>query len=105
MVLGMERYSWPAESSTSTTRRPIIGDMGVPEYGPVRTIRGTVSLIGNTTVRWSMVLFRRVYANCNPLDPQSHRRSIARMDHQSCPDWCIGWCCRRHRVVGWSSAR
>jgi len=58
----VERYSWPAESSKATTPRlpiiHIIGDMGTPEYGPVRTMKGTVSLIGDNAVRWSMTLNR-----------------------------------------------
>ena len=58
MALRVERYSWPAESSESTTPRlpiiHIIGDMGAPEHGPERTMKGTVSRIDNA-IRWSIV--------------------------------------------------
>ena len=87
MALRVERYSWPAESSkASTPRLPIIhiiGDMGTPEYGPVRTMKGTVSLIGDNAVRWSMVgacpLLDRVHAN-------STHQTLNRTGDQG-PEW------------------
>lgn len=98
MALRVEKYSWPAKGLESTIPRlPIIhitGDMGGPEYGPVRTMKGTVSLIGDNAVRWSMVstrpLFHRLHTNYDPSDPQSCRRSRSRMVHRGDSNWCFG---------------